>query len=194
MGPSPPKRAGPWDLREHLARLAYAGGSCALLLLSGCDTTVFESTYTSIDPAQCSAPDSVIENAFKERDLGVQRCPAPGDWMLLLVSSDANSWIELRRDTVTWSAEESIVYQSPIGNFPGVTRSIPLEWRSGSAGVRALILPIAAQDPKDGISRITRLFVVRLGPNPPCVLARVEIQEQARRIADSDAACPAAQQ
>lgn len=163
------------------------------MLLSGCDTTVAESTYTSIEPAQCSAPEAAIESAFKERDLGVQRCPAPGDWMLLLVSSDANSWIELRRDAVIWSAEEPIVYQSPIGNFPGVTRSIPLEWRSGSTGVRALILPIVAQDPKDGISRITRLFVVRLEPNPPCLLARVETQEEARRIADSDVACPAAQ-
>jgi hypothetical protein len=160
-------------------------------LLAGCEPAPSESTFTSISAADCMVPTEAIVASYKQRDLGVQQCPAPDGWELFVVSSDANSWIELRRGNVSWSAEDAIVYQTPIGNFPSVGGSLPLEWRRGMSGAEALILPVAAQDPADDKSRIARLFVVRLEPSGACLVGRVVTQDEAQRLADAHEACPA---
>jgi hypothetical protein len=150
-----------------------------------------ESTYTPIGPGDCKEPPPAIREEFAARGLGVQECLAPDGWRLLFVSSDARSWLELRRGDVIWSAEEAVVYDHALGLFPNVAGSPVVEWRRDAQGrARALIFRVVGQDPDDPDRRVSRLFVVRLASERPCVIGRVATNEEARALADEPAGCP----
>jgi hypothetical protein len=149
------------------------------------------SKYTTILPRDCTSP-ADLTPSFAARQLGVQECPAVGDWRLLLVSSQENTWIELRAPGVSWSGEQSIVYDSPIGLFPSVGASPRVEWRLDARGVpTALIVRVGATSRADARTRVGRLFVVRLQSDHACVIGRVTTNRQARALADGPARCPA---
>jgi hypothetical protein len=150
------------------------------------------STYTSVRPRDCTSP-ADLAKSFADRNLGVQQCPAVGPWRLLLVSSQENTWIELRAPAVSWSAEQAIVYESPIGLFPTVGASPRIEWRLRAGGVpTALIVRVVATSRADAKTRVGRLLVIRLEPNRACVIGKVATNQQARALADGAARCPAA--
>ncbi len=173
-----------------LSRLAV-GGAAALLSVLGPRAEAADSVYTSIQQNDCKAASSELEKQFADRDLGVQKCPAPGDWQLLFVASDANSWLELRRAELAWSSEGALVYQQPIGLFPNVGGAHVVEWRRDAQGrPDALIFRVVAQDPTNSVKQLSRLFVVRLDPGGPCVIGRVTTNQAARALADGPAACP----
>ncbi len=162
-----------------------------MLSVLGLVAEAADSVYTSIRRADCNAPSAEVAREFAERDLGVQACPAPDDWHLLFVASNANSWLELRRGQLAWSTEDALVYQRPIGMFANVGGSPVVEWRRDAQGQpRALIFRVVAQDPTDPVKRVARLFVVRLDPDGPCVIGRVTTNQAARALADGPAACP----
>ena len=147
---------------------------------------------TSIRESDCRPPAAAITAQFDEKALGVQQCPGAAGWDVLVVSSDANSWIVLRSGTTSWSAEEAIVYDMPIGLFPGVQGDAPLEWRSAGGDLRALLFTVSALDPADAETRLRRVFVARFADDgPACVLGRTSAIEDARALADGDAPCPA---
>ena len=147
------------------------------------------SVFTSIRTSDCTAPSAADAAAYAARDLGVQQCPAPNGWRLLLVSSDANSWIDLTGPRLTWSGEKPIVYESPIGNFPSVDDS-PIEWRRDDRGqFRSLIFRVSAQDPETLETRRSMVFVLRLQQDAACVIGRVATDGEARTLADSGKGC-----
>ncbi len=167
------------------------GGAAAVLGVLGQAAQAADGVYTSIQRADCTAPPPDIASDFVERDLGVQECPAPDDWHLLFVASNANSWLELRRGKLAWSTEDALVYQRPIGMFANVGGSPVVEWRRDAQGrLKALIFRVVAQDSTDPVKRVSRLFVVRLDPDGPCVLGRVTTNQAARALADDPTACP----
>src|SRR5262245_25783053 len=94
-----------------------------------------QSIYTSLRSSDCHPPPRDIGAAFDARNLGVQACPAPSGWQLLMVASETNTWVEVRSATYTWSSELAIVYDAPIGFFPtaGGT-SATAEWRKHPDG------------------------------------------------------------
>ena len=144
------------------------------------------SVYTSIQRSDCRPPPPSLAKPFIDKDLGVQECPAPDGWRLLFVSSQSNSWLEVHGPDVRWSGERDIVYETPIGLFPNVGGVPVIEWRRDDGGrVRALIFRVMAQDPRDPVRRISRLFVVGLEPNAPSLIGRVSTNDAARRLADS---------
>ena len=178
------------------ARLAFelprAAVGCAtvVLIVLGLVAEAADSIYTSIRRADCRPPPADLERAFADKDLGVQECPAPADWHLLFVASHANSWLELRRHDFSWSGEDAIVYERPIGLFPNVGGSPVVEWRRDAHGrPHALIFGVVAQDRADPVKRVSRLFVVRLGQEGACVIGRVTTNEAARTLADSPLMC-----
>ena len=145
---------------------------------------------TSIRESDCSTPPADVKARFEEKELGVQRCPGAYGWDVLVVSSDANSWIELRSPATSWSSESAIVYDMPIGLFPGVHSDAPLEWRSNRGEPTALLFTVSAQDPDDAETRLTRVFVVRFGDDVPvCLIGRASSPAEARTLADSDRRC-----
>jgi hypothetical protein len=150
-----------------------------------------ESIYTPIGREACRAPPPEVADDFVRRDLGVQECPAPDGWRLLFVSSDPHSWLELRRGTLVWSAEDAVVYDLPIGLMPNVGGASVVEWRRNAAGEpSALIFRVVAQDRKDAGRSVSRLLVVRLDPPGPCLLGRAATNEAARALADGPGVCP----
>lgn len=160
-------------------------------------TTVFtgatnganRSVYTPVDRKSCTTP-AALRKEFGERGLGVQECPGRGGWRLLVVASDANTWIELRSRRVTWSGEEATVYDRPIGQFSSVASSSQAEWRIDARGEpKAVIIRLAAQNPRDSRSRVSRLLVVRLERERACVIGRAATNVEARRLADGTATC-----
>lgn len=163
----------------------------ALLPASGCGRRVAAaSVFTSIRPADCAAPSADIVGSYKARGLGVQQCPAPQGWRLLLVSSDENAWIDLVGPAVIWSGERSIVYESPIGHFPSVDSSRQLEWRGDAGGPpSALIVPVTGQDPKTLTASRSVLYVARLRSDRVCIIGRAAGDEEARRLADGSEGC-----
>jgi len=106
------------------------------------------------------------------------------------VSSQANSWLELRRGAFSWSGEHDIVYDEPVGLFPNVGASPTVEWRRDERGhLHALIFRVVAQNPADLARQVSRLFVVRLGQEKACVIGRVATNAAARSLADSSRSC-----
>lgn len=156
-----------------------------------CGVEAAESSYTEIRPEACSEPLPAIRSEYANRDIGVQECPALEGWRLLVLSSDANTWLELRRDGINWSAEKAIVYEHSFGLFPSVAGSPVIEWRRDAQGrIRALIFRVVAQDRDDPDRHVSRLFVVRLASDVPCVIGRVATNAEARALADGPAGCP----
>ena len=150
-----------------------------------------DSVYTSIQRTDCRPPPPSLATQFVAKDLGVEECPAPDGWRVLFVSSHANSWLEVHGPDVRWSGEHDIVYESPIGLFPNVGGVPVIEWRRGAIGrVRALIFRVMAQDPRDPVRRVSRLFVVRVDPNAACLVGRVRTNRAARTLADTRSVCP----
>jgi hypothetical protein len=169
---------------------AVVVGSAFMLVVLGPAAQAADSVYTSIRRADCGPPPSELRRKFAEKDLGVQECPAAEDWHLLFVASDANSWLELRRNDFRWSAEHAIVYERPIGLFPNIGGSPVVEWRRDDQGrPHALIFRVVAQDPINLANQVSRLFVVRLGQENSCVIGRVTTNEAARTLADGPVTC-----
>jgi hypothetical protein len=178
--------------------LAFDGVSARSIILIaavsafGClarhETATFE---TPIGESECKQPSSEVAAPYTARDLGVEECRAPRDWRLLLVASDANSWIDITGPGVTWSGERPIVYESPVGNFPNVDSSPPVEWRlDASNRPAAVIFRVTAQDPKNPDAHLSRFYVVRLTDRAGCVVGRVATVEEARTLAESSPSCP----
>ncbi len=174
-------------------RAANAGTALTGLVLMAtlaCSTPA-TSVTTSIREGDCAAPPPDIQARFEQKDLGVERCPGAEAWQVLVVSSDANSWVELRSPTTSWSAEHPIVYEMPIGLFPGVSNESPLEWRSDRRGLHALLFTVTAQAREDAETRVSRVFVARFAEDGQiCIVGREPTQDAARALADSEASCP----
>lgn len=174
------------------ARVLGAGAAiAALIVCSSCEArAAADSTYTSLREGDCRAPSAEIGSPYKRRDLGVQQCPAFPGWQLLLVSSDANTWVDVSHAGVAWSGERPIVYELPIGLFPSVDTATDVEWRRNGRGeLTAIILRLLAQDRELLTSQQSRLLVVRVTPNAACVLGRVETAAEAHALADGDRGC-----
>jgi hypothetical protein len=146
--------------------------AAVLSLLGTVIEAATDSVYTSIERAACGAPSPELASEFAAHDLGVQECPAPNDWHLLFVASNANSWLELRRGNLAWSTEDALVYEGPIGMFPNVGGSPLVEWRQDALGQpHALIFRVVAQEPVHPVKQVSRLFVVRLKKMAPALSA-----------------------
>jgi hypothetical protein len=161
-----------------------------LLAAIGCGSSSTIET-TSIAEADCREPAADLKARFDEKELGVQQCAGAYGWDVLVVSSDAHSWIELRSAATTWSSEVPVVYDMPIGLFPGVQADAPLEWRSEGDDLRALLFTVSAQAPTDAESRVRQVYIVRFGEPGPCVIGRTMTIDEARALADGDMPCPA---
>ena len=174
-----------------MTRSAAARVTGAMLLAAACARAPAPaSTTTSIREGDCSTPAADLRARFEEKELGVQQCPGALGWDVLVVSSDANSWLELQSAATSWSSETAVVYEMPIGLFPGVHSETPLEWRSVGDRPTALLFTVSAQDPGDAETRITRVFVARFDEAVPvCVIGRAGSIAEARELADSDRGC-----
>jgi hypothetical protein len=159
------------------------------VLTSSC-TQPPRSVETSIRPGDCMAPAEEVAAPYAKRDLGVQQCPAPEGWRLLLVSSDENTWVDLSGPGLTWSGERPIVYESPIGNFPTVGVPPIVEWRrDGSGRIASVILAVMAQNRETFETDRSAYYVVRVQADSACVIARAASPDEARTIADSGKGC-----
>ena len=145
-----------------------------------------EAIETRIDQQGCWAPDPETVAAYTRRGLGVQECLAPTGYRLFLVSSDARSWVDVRSagSGTTWSGEHSVVYDSPIGNFPNVAGNT-VEWRLESDRATALIFKVVAQGRAEPSQALSTLYVVAIGSKRIWLVGRVATIGEARRLADS---------
>jgi hypothetical protein len=135
-------------------------------------------------------PQADVMAPYVQKDLGVEQCPAPDGWRVLLVSSDSNSWIDVAGPEVTWPGERPIVYEAPIGNFPSVGVPPTLEWRrTGDGQTTALIVPVTAQNRETFKTDQTAFYVVRFQSGRACVIGRPRTLEEARAMADSSKGC-----
>lgn len=173
-----------------MRRAGAAAIVAAITLTVACGPSI-DSQTTSIRDGDCREPAPDLAARYAERELGVQQCPGAYGLDVLVVSSDANSWIELRSSTMTWSSEVPIVYEMPIGLFPGVQDDAPLEWRAAGPELRALLFTVSAQDPEDAETRVRRVFVTRFAEDGRiCVIGRAGTLDEARALADRGSACP----
>jgi hypothetical protein len=162
----------------------------AWLSVQGAERSAHRSTYTSTRPVDCSPPSEDVAASFAARGLTGQECPAVNSWRLFVVSSESNAWIELRRGAASWSSEEPVVYDSPIGQFPAAGGAGRVEWRLTEGGTAvALIFRVTARMDDDPQRSRSRLFVVRLEATRACLLGRVVTNQQARALADAPSTC-----
>jgi hypothetical protein len=178
-------------MRRAIEALAVAGllAGLAVACASGPSTQ-----FTSIREGDCADAPGDVQQRFEAESLGVQQCEGVPGWQVFVVSSDANTWIELRSMTTAWSAEDAIVYQQPVGLFPGIDASAPLEWHVDSRrGPTAVLFTVTAQSPEDAETKTSRVFVVRFDENGrTCVAGRERTAEDARNLAAMATPCPSA--
>lgn len=141
---------------------------------------------TSLAGKRCAPASGPAAAHYAVRDLGAVRCPAPRGFRLWLVSSDANSWLDLERGNQRWSAEEFVVYRANAGMFPNVTGTVVwLRRRNGEwAG---LIFRIAARD-EDNRHHLSHV-AVRTASGTICVIGDFPTQQAATAALASDAVC-----
>jgi hypothetical protein len=173
---------------ELVTRFVSRALIVAGIVASGCAEPP-GSVETSIRRTDCTAPSQEVAAQYEKRGLGVQQCPAPDGWRLLLVASDENTWVDLVGPGVTWSGERPIVYESPIGNFPSVGVPPTAEWRRNGGRITALIVGVTAQNRETFQTDRSARYVIRLGANEACVIGRAASAEEARTIADSSKGC-----
>jgi len=174
------------------ARVVWAAAAiAAAVACSSCAArAAADSVYTSLRESDCHPPPPEAAASYEQRDLGVQQCPAPAGWQLLLASSDANTWVDIRGATVAWSAERAIVYEMPIGLFPSVDTATNVEWRRDGRGtLTAVIVRVLAQDRESLTTQQSRVFVARVTPTTICVIGRAATAAEARALADGTRGC-----
>ena len=170
----------------------WAGLSAGLLALSAlaCSEPT-ASVFTSVREPDCRPPAADVRAKFVEAGLGVQQCASVQGWEVFYVSSDANSWIELRSASTAWSAEDAVIYDRPIGLFPAVSSETPLEWRvDPGRGPTALLFTVSAQNKDDAEGRVSEIYVVRIAGEKACLIGRESSTSAARTLADGPTACP----
>lgn len=143
---------------------------------------------TSLADNACRPAPTAIAAQYARRDLGVERCPAPRGFRLLLVSSDANSWVDLRYGRWSWSGEQAVVYRAGAGLFAGVTG--PVTWmRAVPGGWQGLVLTVASWD----VDYARQLAYLALRTtHEPCLLGVFASRSAAQQALGSQQACPAA--
>lgn len=143
---------------------------------------------TSLAENACRPATAAIAAPYARRDLGVERCPAPRGFRLLLVSSDANSWVDLRYGQWSWSGEQAVVYRDGAGMFAGVTGSVG--WmRAAAGGWQGLILTVASRD----VDYARQLAYLALRTTQaPCLLGVFASRSAAQQALASQQACAAA--
>lgn len=168
-----------------VATLGFVG----CLPVSSADRT---SLYTAVAATACAAPPPEIASVYAARDLGVEECPAVRPYRLFVVSSNERSWVDLRRNNLTWSTEERVVYGQDVlslGHFPNVGGSNVAEWRLDNKGEPvALILRLTFQDPDQDATAgatISRLLVIGLSADTACDLGLAKANEEARQMVDA---------
>jgi hypothetical protein len=159
------------------------------------------SLYTPISASVCAAPSPELAKQYAARKLAVEECPAPPPYRLFVVSSDARSWVDLRRNNRTWSTEQRVVYSREVlalGQFPNVAGSEVAEWRLNAHGKPlALIVRLRLAAPPSaearGAASISRLLVIGLSEDAACDLGLASSNGGARQLAEkSPGTCPAA--
>jgi hypothetical protein len=143
---------------------------------------------TSLAENACRPAVAAIAAPYARRGLGVERCPAPRGFRLLLVSSDANSWVDLRYGQWSWSSEQAVVYREGAGMFAGVTGSVA--WmRAAAGGWQGLILTVASRD----VDYARQLAYLALRTTQaPCLLGVFASRSAAQQALASQQACAAA--
>lgn len=182
-------------------------GTSALLLAAGLSfvgclpacSAERTNVYTPLAATACSAPPPEIARVYAARDLEVEECPAPPPYRLFIVSSDARSWVDLRRNNLVWSTEQRVVYGQDVlalGHFPNVGGSDVAEWRLDEKGEPvALIVRLRFVDPgRDATAgaTVSRLLVIGLSADTACDLGLANTNEEARRLVDAAPATCAA--
>ena len=171
---------------DRCHRLVFAA---LLALAAGCGETPLVARSTSLDAAACK-PLPPADRARFDADVGVQECEGVDGWRVFLVSSDERSWLQFERGGMTWSAEQAIVYDEPIGLFPGVDDAAGLQWRVTSRGAAvAVIVPVTAQRDVETTARASQRLIVRLGASGICLLGRAESDREAVAVADGPGRC-----
>lgn len=107
----------------------------------------------------------------------------PG-YRLFLVSSEERSWLDIRGRDANWSAEQVVVYDHPIGNFPNVGGTKVVEWQR-CPGDRnwTLTFRVRAQSADNANHSVSALYVVALGGGDIALAGRATTNAQARKVA-----------
>jgi hypothetical protein len=168
-------------IRSPVDRWPWAGGLLPVALVAvlvQCDVV---GGRVAARDACGAAP--AFDAAYRARGLSVQECPGSNGYKVLVVSSDERSWVDLvRADGTVWSAEEPVVYDRPIGQFPNVDPT-SLAWIPSSGLPTALVFKVTAEQFDEPEQRIERWYVVRVQPPPTALVGRAQSAEEARALA-----------
>lgn len=173
--------------------LRFVSGSLlgALLCISGASSAAPTSMFSKINTGACKKVPPKVAAVYDGLGLGAEECAAPGGWRMFLVSSDANSWLEIAHGKSLWTTEPNVVYENGFGQFPNLGGAV-VEWRlAAKDSPAALIFRVSAQDPQrlDKGATLSRLFVVAIVNNQPRFCGVVKTNEEARRLAGNSAQC-----
>lgn len=174
-------------MRLSLSRSAWQRMAMTVLVASLTPVLAAPSATveTSLAERACRRPAPAVVALYASRDLGVVQCPAPAGFTLLLVSSDANSWIELKHGKSVWSSEEAVVYRKGAGAFPNVTGN--LIWlRAPSRTWRGLVFTVASRDENE--ARQLVYFAVKTTERT-CLAGVFSSRNEAEQALQTNGAC-----
>lgn len=145
---------------------------------------------TSLSQKACRQATTVVRESYAARGLDVVRCPAPQGITLLLVSSQAHSWIDLIVGKTTWSSEQAVVYRPNPGMFPNVIGHIT--WLKGNNNkITGFVFSVASQD--ENYRKVLTHFGVRALMTERLIctfLHRSDAIQFAQTMPSDDTSCP----
>lgn len=174
----------------------------SLLTAASANPRPLQSHYVPLQQNACRIPaENSLLSHYDSLGLLVVECPVviagqTASVGVLVVSSDARSWLDVIWGSAIWSSEEEVVYQrqNQFGYFPNIGAT-PAEILSDDTGaMRGLIFRVTAQDPsrqavEPGQANISRLFVLGLRGPAVCWLGLAKDNAEARTLVESDAPC-----
>jgi hypothetical protein len=157
-----------------------------------CDTHLrYISKFTSLREKDCKKLSNKMSTYFDNRRLERSECSAPKSWRLFTVVGGERYWLEIAYGSSLWTTEDEIITkgENRFGDFQSLEFE-RAEWRITKEGeVRALILPVVAQDSEIIGKNIKRYFIFKLMFNNITFCGVAKSNHEARKIADKSTKC-----
>jgi hypothetical protein len=132
----------------------------------------------------CLPPDKQLEIFYANKDLSAASCYQFGGWEVLAVSSDSNSWLDLKNGNKVYSTERAVVYDAADKEFPNLADG-KMEVHIKKTAISGIIFRVAYGETLKG----SILHSIRLDAGGAYYCGKSNSNEKARALLAGGASC-----
>jgi hypothetical protein len=159
----------------------------------------YTSDYTSIASKDCHSINDLERKYYinhglslKKDDHGVRvvKCQSYQELSVCLISSDDDSWIDIKKNGEVFSTERLVLMESELGFNPYIG-SEKLEWRTDSKNKEDtfIIVRISAQNKKNQLIKNSKLYILKLNKSQWYFCGSANTNQDARALIVNSEKC-----